>query len=174
MTRTLSEEPHEIERQVWRARRARRWRRVGTVLLALIVVGALSGLYGPREVTRSTESSWGVLEVTTPRVVRAGVDLSVRITLRPERSGQPYVVAVDLAWVEDLGVETVTPAPTSESSTGEAWLLTYDENPGETVVLTGRVPTHPRIGPVHGAIAVGPAGQPPRDGVLDLTTWVMP
>ena len=40
-------------------------------MLLLIVVGALTGLYGPQTATERSSSSWGELEVTHPRVVRA-------------------------------------------------------------------------------------------------------
>lgn len=174
MSETLSEKPEEIRAQVARARRARTWRRLGTLLMVGIVMGALAGLYGPRMATASTESSWGRLEVSHPRVVRAGVDLSVSITPEPSQTGSGYTVVLDLKWVEDLGIETVTPLPSSESTTSEAWLLTYDEDPGGTVMLSGRVPTHPRVGPIDTSVGTAPAGDRVAAAALDLTTWVLP
>lgn len=174
VTETFSRRPEEVERLVARARTARAWRRAGTALLLLIVVGALTGLYGPRTATERSSSSWGELEVTQPRVVRAGVDISVGITPRPTRTGDGYTVAVALAWVEDLGIEQVTPVPASESTTSDTWLLTYDEDPGETVVLSGRVPTHPRVGRVETPVGVAPAGARESADELALTTWVIP
>lgn len=174
MTETLSERPEEINHLVARARRARTWRRLGTLLLALVVAGALTGLYGPRMADERSRSEWGDLEVSHPRVVRAGVDLTITVTTRPARAGEPWTLVLGLEWVEDLGIEHVAPLPTSESTTGDSWLLTYEDGPVETVKLSGRVPTHPRVGPVDTPVGVAQPGGGRSVDELDLTTWVLP
>lgn len=174
MSETLARRPEEVDHLVRRASRARTWRRIGASTLLLVVVGAVTGLYGPRTAQERSATSWGELEVSHPRVVRAGTDLTVSVTPRPARTGDGYTLLLGLGWVEELGIEVVTPVPTSESTSGDAWLLTFDEHPGETVVLSGRVPTHPRVGPVDTPVGIAPAGERSPAAELDLTTWVLP
>lgn len=178
VTHTMSQRREDVEAEVARARRARTWRRVGTGALLAVVVAGVAGVYGPRETRAEVDSDWGTLEVTYPQVLRAGVALEVAVEVSPATPGEPYALAVDLDWVRELGVEAVFPEPSSHSSVDGTWVLTYDESPGETVVLTGRVPTHPVVGPrtttvaVTGDPAPGRSGSP--DAELETTTWVLP
>lgn len=143
-----------------------------------VVVAALAGLYGPRETSTGADSDWGTVEVTYPQVLRAGVAFEVVVALTPRAPGKPYAVALDLDWVRELGVEAVVPEPSSHSSVDGRWVLTYDEAPGEAVVLTGRVPTHPVVGPRTTSLAVtddvSGGGPVTPTAEVEMRTWVLP
>lgn len=177
MTQTLSQHPADVEAEIARARRARTWRRVGTGVLALVVAGGLLGLYGPREETQKHSSAWGQASVTHPRAVRAGTDVALEVEVFPATAGAPWTLSVDLTWVERLGIETVTPEPSRESTEGGEWRLVFDEDPADTVLLSGRVPTHARVGSVSTRATVRlpePGGGPDAEADFELSTWVLP
>lgn len=174
MTQTLSQHPTEVEADVARARRARAWRRLGTGLLAVVVLAGLGGLYGPRETTQDQSGEWGRAAATHPRTVRAGTDLDLAVEVEPAAAGAPWTLSIDLAWVERLGIDTVTPEPTRQSTDGSTWRLVFAEDPGDAVLLTGRVPTHARIGPVSTRAAVHTGDTAAEVAAFTLHTWVLP
>lgn len=156
---------------VERARRARAWRRVGVILLALVVLLACLGWLGPREATASDPDG---LTVTYPQVTRSGADSAVKIEGEDLAEGAPVVVEVPQALFDRLGLESIAPAPTTESATADTVTLTFEAPQGDdfAVELSGRLSTRSDIGPFSYDIRLTTEGAAPR--TVSVRTWVLP
>ena len=155
------------------ARRARSARRVGIVLLGLVVLAACLGWFGPRDTTTSADGPGPALEVRHPQVVRAGLDTAVVVTVEPPIGGGPVVLEVETTMLERLGVEQYVPEPAEQAGRGDRVRLSYEAPASGPLVVTlaGRVPTQAVPGRV--SYRVGVLG----DGAVthvDARTWVLP
>jgi len=153
-----------------RARRGQRWRRVGVLLMALVVVAACLGWLGPRETSVSADG----LEVTYPQLTRPGVDATVEVALPAVDTDAPVVLEISAVAYDRLGIETITPTPASETTAGDAVRLTFDApaTPELSVRLAGRTPTRTTLGPFTFSIRVASSGSSPAEA--ELRTWVLP
>ncbi|MFS0886946.1 hypothetical protein [Aeromicrobium sp. 179-A 4D2 NHS] len=170
MTR-VSEVPTLAEvADVDQARRARRWRRVGVTLLTLVVAAACLGLLGPRE---GTATDGDRLTVAYPQVTRSGSDSALTIEAKGVSADAPLSVEIPHEAFERLGLETMTPAPTAESSDGDTVRLTF-EAPGAdelSVDLSGRLGTRSTLGTFTFDVRVTSAGE---ELTASARTWVLP
>lgn len=157
-----------------RTRRARTTRRVGLLLLAAICVAALVGLLGPMETTRSLASDEGELEVTYPRVVRPGMEISMTVRVQTDSESGGFSLAVDQTLFEDLQIDHVFPLPQSQTAEGDRMVYAFDSADGEaTVLLRGRVPTQSPPTRTESTIALGDPRGATSEGI-DLKVWVLP
>ncbi|GAA3540321.1 hypothetical protein [Aeromicrobium flavum] len=155
-------------------RRARNWRRVGMAGLVAVVVLACLGWLGPREATASGELEDGAsVEVTYPQITRPGA--ASALTVSVEDVSGPVTIELPALVLETLGVETISPAPATETATATSVRLTFDASPtGDfSVGLAGRMPTRSSVGAVTYPIRVGVAGAAPEE-VASVKTWVLP
>ncbi|TCI98737.1 hypothetical protein [Aeromicrobium sp. IC_218] len=156
-----------------RARRARAWRRVGVVLLGLVVLVACLGWLGPRDTSGSADGPGPALELQHPLVTRAGQDAAVVITVDSPAPGASVVLELEPAMLERLGLELMSPEPSAQTGDADRVRLTFDAPPSGplTVSLSGRTPTEARAGRFSYSVrAPGP------DGVTEVggRTWVLP
>lgn len=155
------------------ARRARNWRRVGVVALALVVVVACLGWLGPRDATAAGDAGGVSVTVTHPQITRSGVDSAVEVAVERETGG-PLRLELPATTIDELGLETFVPAPDTEAVRGDTIVLTFEDLPrGDvTVRLLGRMPTRSTIGRHTREISVL-AGSP-EPVVVTARTWVLP
>lgn len=156
-----------------RARRGRAWRRLGVVLLALVVLVACLGWLGPRDTTTSADGPGPALELEHPLVTRAGQDAAVVVTVGTPAPDASVVLEVEPAMLERLGLELMSPEPSAQTGDGDRVRLTFDAPPSGPLVvsLSGRTPTEARAGRFSYSVrAPGP------DGVTEVgaRTWVLP
>ena len=165
------------------ARRARTWRRVGIVALALVVAVACLGWLGPREATASDPAGF---TVTYPQVTRSGADSAVTIEGEDLVGGAPVVVEVPQALFDRLGLESIVPAPTTEAATADTVRLTFEAprsdafaaelaepDPADRAAeLAGRLSTRSDLGPFTYEIRLTTEGAAPR--TVSVRTWVLP
>jgi hypothetical protein len=123
-----------------RARKGRRWRRAGVAAMTAVIVAACLGWLGPREASASD----GGLEVTYPQITRPGLESTVELTVTPVGADTPVLVEMSTVTFDRLGLETISPAPTRETSAGDTVRLEF-EPPGAgeelTVRFVGRLAT---------------------------------
>lgn len=105
------------------------WRvqRLGWVAMALIVVLALAGLFGPGPVSWSTASAPdGTLEVSYSRFLRRGAsgDLTLQIPAAATAAGEVEVV-FSSEYLDSLEVEAISPEPDSQTTTADGVVFTF-------------------------------------------------
>lgn len=151
------------------ARRARSWRRVGVVLLTVIVALSCLGWLGPREATASD----GDLTVMYPQVTRSGSDSALTITAKGV-GGAPVTVEIPQTAFDRLGLESIRPAPATETPGGGTVRLTFEAPQADelSVDLAGRLGTRSDLGPFSYEIRVSTEGRAPL--VVRVRTWVLP
>lgn len=156
------------------ARRARNWRRVGLGIFAVIVLVAATNLLGPRDATATGSTSGGAdVTVEYPKLTRSGAASAVAVTV--EQADGRVVIELPTLVFERLGIETITPAPATETSSKTSVRLTFDPPPsGDLAVqLSGRMPTRSTVGAFTYPVRVAVADQEPTD-VVSVKTWVLP
>jgi hypothetical protein len=120
-----------------RGQRGKPWmRRVVVALFAAVVVAALVGAFGQQDETVTASASGATLTVRAPERVRGGLFFQGRMDIAArERIRRPRVVLGD-GWTEELQLNTLEPAPASESSRDGRLELEYDAiDEGERLTL---------------------------------------
>jgi len=102
------------------------WRRGVIAVFAAIVVAALAGAFGQQEETARAQSAAATLTVRAPDRIRGGLFFQGRLDIvARERIAEPRVV-LGPAWTEEVQLNTLEPAPASESSAAGQLELEYD------------------------------------------------
>lgn len=153
-----------------------RWTtRAGVGLLCLVVGAAALGWLGPT--TASTGDAFGnwSVEVTHPRVTRAGMPapLTFEIT-RSEGFDEPLTLTLCTNFFDDLDFQNWYPVPSAETASGDRLVYEFDPPPGTTIRIALDARTAPgQFGEVvHCSVTV-------REGSADVlevpfTTWRLP
>lgn len=110
-----------------RGRRSEPWWRRGVIaVLSLVVLAALAGLFGQPDQTARAQSRAATLTVRAPEHIRGGLFFQGRLDIvARERIAKPRVV-LGPGWTEELQLNTLEPAPASESSAAGRLELEYD------------------------------------------------
>jgi hypothetical protein len=102
------------------------WRRGVIAALAATVIAALAGVFGQQDETARAQSAAATLTVRAPDRVRGGLFFQGRLDIAArERIGTPRVV-LGPGWTEELQLNTLEPAPASETSSAGRLELEYD------------------------------------------------
>jgi hypothetical protein len=102
------------------------WRRAVIAVLALVVVVALAGVFGQPEQTARAQSQAATLTVRAPEHIRGGLFFQGRLDIvAREPIAKPRVVLGE-GWTEELQLNTLEPAPASETSSAGQLELEYD------------------------------------------------
>lgn len=119
------------------AARGRLLRRIGIVVLLLVVGVSASGVLDAT-VTSSAETGDATMTIDHPRSVRPGISLDLTITIE---SPEPQLTLVmPHSTLVDLGIESIWPEPAGSDSEGSVVRLTFDNPTGVTeIVATGRI-----------------------------------
>ncbi len=123
------------------APRGERVRRIGSLvgllaLVAVVLAGATS-LLGLRTETTTASGSGYTLELTYPRVARAGLDVMWQLSVQ-HQGGFPKDLTLSLS-ADQFDIyehQAFYPSPASETRTGDQLLLTFTAPPGDTFVLS--------------------------------------
>jgi hypothetical protein len=107
-------------------------RRAVMTIFAAISLLALTGAIGQ---TGTTSHASG-LTLDAPKTVRGGLFWQARINIRPTQTiGSPRLV-LDEGWLEGMQVNSIEPAPQSESSRDGRLVLSYDRlSPGDRLQI---------------------------------------
>ena len=126
----MEELPHNLRRDrhvelVGRA--GEPWvRRSVIALLAIFVAATLLGAVGQVHETSQAQSATAALVVRAPERIRGGLFFQGRIDIVARRRiGTPRIVLGE-GWTEEMQLNTLEPAPASESSSGGRLELEYD------------------------------------------------
>ena len=85
-------------------------------MLALFVALGLANVFGEEPVADSARADEGILEVSAPTRVRGGLFFQGRFRVDARRTMRHVTLVLDRGWQEQLSINTIEPAPVSESS----------------------------------------------------------
>jgi hypothetical protein len=116
---------------------APRWgRRVGVLVLTVIVVLGALGLFGVRSRTVSATLGGYTLHVTYPQTARAGLDVPWRVEVRhPGGFGPALTVAVSADYFRMFETQGFYPTPDHVGDDGNFVYMTFDGPIGDRFVL---------------------------------------
>jgi len=101
-------------------------RRIVIALFAVVAVAALLGAFGQQHTTVAAHVPAATLTVKAPERVRGGLLFQGRLDIvARERIRRPVIVLGD-GWTEEMQLNTLEPAPASESSDDGRLELEYD------------------------------------------------
>jgi hypothetical protein len=97
----------QFQQRDWKAER------VAWVLMALVVIAALTGLFGAGPVSEAKEGDEaGALQLEYERFGRVSREMPLRVRFRPPRpDAGEAAVSLDAAYLRDVSVERVDPSP---------------------------------------------------------------
>jgi hypothetical protein len=100
-----------------RGRRNDIWVRRGVlIVLSVIPLLALFNVFGQKASSSEAAAQAATLEVHAPTRVRAGLLYSARITVEAHETLDDAALVFDSRWVEGMQLNTLEPAPVSETS----------------------------------------------------------
>jgi len=101
-------------------------RRAVLVLFAAIIVAALLNAFGQRSTTTTDAAPAATLSLEAPSRVRGGLFFQSLVDVVPRRAVErPRLVLAD-GWLEGMQVNSIEPAPSSESSRDGTTVLTWN------------------------------------------------
>jgi hypothetical protein len=100
-------------------------RRAILTLFALISLTALIGFFGQRPSSSQATTSAVRMTLTAPETVRGGIFFQARIDIRALTAIEHPRLVLDEGWLEGLQVNSIEPAPESESSRDGRVVLSY-------------------------------------------------
>jgi hypothetical protein len=116
-------------------------------VLALFVVPValgLTGTLGQQTVVRSASSPQARLALDAPSVVRGGLMWRARISVRALRTIRHPRLILGAGYVDGMQLNTIEPAPASESSRGPRVVFSYDElSRGDELIVYLQFQTNP-------------------------------
>lgn len=104
------EEVHERPTTGWR----RHASPISLLILGAVVLLAMSGALGRERDWQATSAGGSVLSVHAPEIIRNGEFLEMRIVVAADEPIDSVSIGIEASLWEDLTVNTMIPAPTSE------------------------------------------------------------
>jgi hypothetical protein len=158
-------------------RRARLARRVLLVLFGVVLALGATGWLGVRSGTASARGGGYTLDVTYPRITRAGHAAPLRFTVTKAggfADGETVTIAVTLNYFSLFDENGIAPEPSSASTTESDLVWEFDtvEAAAMTVSLDTRVGPNRQSGERATVSVLDDAGQPVAS--VNIRTWVLP
>jgi hypothetical protein len=100
-------------------------RRVGLLLMGVIVVLALLGRFGQTEQSHAAASPSAKLEVLIPGTLRGGLLWRARIIVHARQKIAAPVLVLGPGYVRGMQLNTIEPSPTSETSRAAGLAFSY-------------------------------------------------
>lgn len=110
---------------------------IGRLALVAVVVAGATSLLGVRTATATGSGSGYTLELSYPRVARAGLDVTWQLSVH-HRGGFAKALTLSLS-ADQFDIyehQAFYPEPTSQTRTADQLLLTFESPPGDTFVLS--------------------------------------
>jgi hypothetical protein len=130
----------------------REWviQRIGWVILALILIAALTGVFGRGPLAHQKLANDTAM-IEYERFVRRDADTRWELTLREAPAGGHAEVAIDAQFARNFEITAIHPEPTSTALSGGRWIYRFERQAaGEMLVVFVVQPE--RVGRHEGAI----------------------
>ncbi|MGQ4582062.1 hypothetical protein [Lysobacter sp. F60174L2] len=143
-------------------------RRIGTLVLSIILLAALAGLFGGNGPFARIQSDAGALEADHPRFAR--YQMPTRLAFVVDRAavrGDTFELSIEGDYAREFSFEQIHPQPEEVVIADDRIRYTFNAGPGERqlVVIQGQPET---MGWLAGAVSV--PGQPP----LRIDSFIYP
>jgi hypothetical protein len=156
-------------------RRARAFRRLFLLLLAVfLVLGALN-FFGVRMGKTQAQKDPYQLEVSYPKTGRPGIGAPLEIQLQKQGGFDgPVTIVMSSDYLNILDVRSIAPEPSDSTSTDKSVVWSFDAPPGDTltVSLNGEFEADEHPGHHHGTVSVVENGKTAVQA--QFTTWEAP
>jgi hypothetical protein len=111
-------------------------RRFVLAAFAVLVLLALLDQFGQQPSRSVAAAPAATLRLSAPEAVRGGLLFQSRIDIRTRRTVRFPRLVLGEGWTEGMQVNSINPAPSSESSRDGRLVLSYDQlNPGDLFVI---------------------------------------
>ncbi|MCR8691743.1 hypothetical protein NWP13_04275 [Rhodococcus pyridinivorans] len=118
--------------EVARSKSVARLRTTAAALLVLVLVAGILGFLGVRSSTATAKGGGYELDLTYPRIARAGLDVPWKVTVHREHGFDGEIVlAIDTSYFEILEMRGRLPEPSAETAGDGLAYLTFDPPPGD-------------------------------------------
>jgi hypothetical protein len=155
--------------------RLRQWgSRIALSILLMVVLAGGTSLLGVRTETTNSSGSGYQMSLDYPRIARAGLDVTWRLTVTREGGfDKTLVLAMSATQFDIYEHQAFYPEPDSETRNADDLLLTFVAPPGDTFELSFDAYVQPssQLGR-HGSIAVVDDGH--KVAGLSYSTWLAP
>lgn len=112
------------------------FRRLAIALLAVVPVLALANVFGQDASTSTARGAQAELAVEAPVSLRGGLFFQGRVRIRATQPLHQPTLALSRGWTEQMQINTIEPAPDSETSRGGRLILTFGALPrGEELTV---------------------------------------
>jgi hypothetical protein len=102
------------------------WVRRATIAAFCVVAAlALANVFGQRPVTSQTQGPAARLSLSAPETLRGGLFFQSRLDVRALRAVEFPRIVLDEGWIEGMQVNSIEPAPESETSRDGRVVLSY-------------------------------------------------
>jgi hypothetical protein len=148
------EEHLDFVRRSWRAER------IGTWALVLLLGAAASGLLGSGPLSRGVATVPDVLRVDFPRFSRyqSAEKMAIHVAPSTVPSGREVRLSLDRAYLEDVRIETMVPAPVRSEAAADSVIFVFAVADA-THAFTLSIGLQPeRIGFIRGRVGLERAG----------------
>ncbi|WP_261379570.1 hypothetical protein [Rhodococcus rhodochrous] len=128
--------------RVARSKGVERLRTTAAVLLVIVLVAGVLGFFGVRSSTATAQGGGYGVDLTYPRIARAGLDVPWTVTVHRDGGfDREIVLAIDTSYFEILEMRGRLPEPSSETAGDGLAYLTFDPPPGDefTFALDARI-----------------------------------
>ena len=121
-------------------------RRIAVLAFALVAAAALWGVFGQRASESSASGPAATLRLSAPATVRGGLFFQSRIDVRAHAAIENPRLVLDGGWLEGMQLNTLEPAPESESSRDGRIVLSYGPlEPGDILRVWMHFQSEPTI-----------------------------
>lgn len=146
----------EIDQDLEHEERAWKFRRIGWILMALIVFAGLAGLLGSGPLSHASAGGpESPLRVEYPRFARFTAPAYLEIHLSPSAAaGREARVWIDRDYLQDMQIEDVVPEPERVESAGDRLVFVMPlAEPGRSTAIELHLQAQ-RIGSLEGRVGV--------------------
>ncbi|MEH3053057.1 MAG: hypothetical protein PGN13_03480 [Patulibacter minatonensis] len=149
-------------------------RRALIALMTLFVVIGLTGAFGQVQHTRTASTAAALVKVRTPETLRGGLYWPTEIRIDAHQRITAPTIVLGSGFIRGMQLNTVEPAPASESSRGGRVALTYPTlEPGDALVVHLQLQVNPTtVGEQDLGVRIDGADLPPI--ALPQTATVLP
>jgi hypothetical protein len=163
----------QLDREPTSVRSAPWVRRAVLAVLGVVVLLALLDRFGQRPDVTAARTPAVTMTLSAPAAVRGGLFFQSRLDVRAARAIEHPRIVLDRGWVEGMQVNSIEPAPVSESTRDGRGVLSYDAlEAGDLLQVWFQFEVNPtNVGRRSYAVELDDSERPLARLSPDITVW---